>query len=191
MEEFEEDLDTSWIETAEFQDNYEREPMKNIGLFFIYIHLDGSIEKITKEYESVENDGGLSKERILRLIQSKRHCIGKKYRLIDLLSFYVTLEPDQLNDFVQSEDRADFLKPLPIFDEVLLESSIFIFHDLNGLFFFFKEVESFPTKSILKNGNNENKRLTKKVRISPEEYIEKKKKSLKRMLRKANKTRKV
>ena len=182
MEEFEEDLDTSWIDTAEFQDNYEREPMKDIGLFFIYIHHDGSIEKITKEYESVDNDGGISKERILRFIQSKRHCIGKKYRLIDLLSFYVTLEPDQLNEFVQSEDRADFLKPLPIFDEVLLEPSIFIFHDLNALFFFFKEVESFPTKSILKNGNsgNENKRLTKKVRISPEEYIEKKKKSLKK-----------
>ena len=193
MEDFEEDLDTSWIETAEFQDNYEREPMKEIGLFFIYIHLDGSIEKIAKEYETIDDNMGLSKERILRLIQSKRHCIGKKYRLIDLLSFYVTLEPGQLSDFVNSEDRADFLNSLPIFDEVLLEPSIFIFHDLNGLFFFFKEVESFPTKSILKNGDsgNENKRTTKKVRISPEEYIEKKKKSLKRMLRRANKTRKM
>ena len=190
---FEEDLDTSWIETAEFHDNYERESMKEIGLFFIYIHNDGSIEKITKEYESIDNSNGLSKERILRFIQSKRHCIGKKYRLIDLLSFYVTLEPDQLNDFVNKEDCPNFFNSLPIFDEVIFEPSIFIFHNLNGLFFFFKEVDSFPTKSILKNGNcgDENKRITKKVRISTEEYFEKKKKSLKRMLRHANKTRKI
>ena len=183
MEDLEEDLDTSWIENAEFQDSYERESMKEIGLFFIYIHIDGSIEQIIQEYESCDQ-GYISKERILHIIQSKRHFIGKKYRLMDLLSFHVTLEPHQLNDFIQRENTGDFLKILPIFDPIHLEPSIFIFHDLNGLFFCFKEVESIVTKSILKNGCDVN-RITKKVRLSPEEYIEKKKKSLKRMMRRA------
>lgn len=189
MEEPEEDLDTSWIENAEFQDNYKRESMKDIGLFFIYIQLDGSIEQIIQESESCEQ-GYISKERILHIIQSKRHYTGKKYRLMDLLSFLVTLEPDQLTDFIQRENQGDFLNALPIFDTAYLEPSIFIFHDLNGLFFFFKEVETIAMKSILKNGGGDTNRITKKVRISPEEYIEKKKKSLKRMMRRANRTRK-
>jgi predicted metal-binding transcription factor (methanogenesis marker protein 9) len=57
------------------------------------------------------------------------------------------------------------------------------------LFFIFKEIDNIVTKSILKNGGQEN-RGTKKVRLSPEEYIEKKKKSLKKMIRRAKTTRK-
>ena len=182
-------LDTSWIENAEFQENYQREPIKEIGLFFIYIHLDGSIQQIIQEFEPCEHSL-ISKERILHIIQSKRHYIGKKYRLVDLLSFNVTLDPEQLNDFIQSESQDHFLKVLPIFENISLEPSIFIFHDLNGLFFLLKEVEPIITKSILKNTQEKN-RSTKKVRISPEEYIEKKKKSLKRMMRRANHTRKI
>jgi len=187
MEDLEDDLDTSWIENAEFQDNYERESIKDIGLFFIYINIDGSIQQITKDSESVSNQC-ISKERVLHLIQSKRHFLGKKFRLIDLLSFYVTLEPDKLNDFIKLDNHSQFLKVLPIFNEIIFEPSIFIFHDLNGLYFFFKEVESFITKSILKNGIDY--RHTKKI-ISPQEYFEKKKKSFKRMLRKVNKTHKI
>lgn len=60
MDEAEEDLDTSWAEMAEFQDNYEREPMEEIRVFFIYTDAVGAIEKITKEVEMVV-DGGCQK----------------------------------------------------------------------------------------------------------------------------------
>jgi hypothetical protein len=189
MDDVEEDLDTSWAEMAEFQDNYEREPMEEIRVFFVYMDAAGALEKITKEVEGVV-DGGISKERLLRLIQSKRqspHRGGVKYRFMDLLAFHIPLEPGDLGGFVQSEARADFMRTLPIFDSAVIDPSIFIFHDVNSLFFFFKEVENVALKSILKNGREGG---TKKVRLTPAEYVERKKKSLKRMMHRAKMTRK-
>jgi len=189
MDEVEEDLDTSWAEAAEFQDNYEREGMEEIRVFFVYMDAAGALEKITKEVERIV-EGSVSKDRLLHLIQTKRHLPhrgGVKYRFVDLLAFHIPLEPGELGEFVKQEPRADFLKSLPIFDSVVIDPSIFIFHDVNALFFFFKEVENLALKSILKNGREGG---TKKVRMSPEEYIDKKKKSLKRMVRRAKMTRK-
>ena len=191
MDNVEEDLDTSWAEMAEFQDNYERELMEEIRVFFVYMDAAGALEKITKEVEPVV-EGTILKERLLQLIQTKRHLPhrgGVKYRFMDLLAFTIPLEPGELDDFVKSEARADFLKTLPIFDSVAIDPSIFIFHDVNSLFFFFKEVDNVAVKSILKNGR-EGGGVTKKVRLTPEEYVQRKKKSLKRMVQRAKMTRK-
>lgn len=191
MDEIEEDLDSSWAEAAEFQDNYERELMEEIRVFFIYMDTAGALEKITKAVEKVV-DGGLSKERLLHLIQSKRHLPhrgGVKYRFMDLLAFHIPLEPGELGEFIKREARADFLKNLAIFDSIVIDPSIFIFHDVNTLFFFFKESENIVVKSILKNGEGGNS-VTKKVRMTPDEYVQRKKKSLKRMMHRAKMTRK-
>jgi hypothetical protein len=192
-EEDEEDLDTSWIENEEFRNNYEREPMKDLVVFFVYIDKHTSIEKIIKENIEID-DCSLSKEKLLHLIQTKRHradgSIGKKYKLMDLMEFHVPLEPDELEGFVREDCLGRYLKQLPIFQSVTVDPSIFIFHDLNSLFFFFKEVEN-PVKSILKTGlNGVSGRVTKKVRLDTGEYLEKKRKSMKRMMRSVRKTRK-
>jgi hypothetical protein len=196
----EEDLDTSWIDSEEFQKNYEREPMKDLVCFFVYTDSQKSIEKIIKEHIEIHVDddagvGTISKEKLLHFIQTKRHrtdgSIGKKYKLLDLLGFHIPLEPGELEGFIKEDSIGRFLKPLPIFEPVVIDPSIFIFHDLNSLFFFFKEVEN-PVKSILKTRENGSlDRVTKKVRLDTGEYLEKKRKSMKRMMRSARRTRKV
>ena len=191
----EEDLDTSWIETAEFQDNYEREHIKETGVFFVYVDVLGLIEKITKEYLSLDDGedgrGIVSKDQLLHIIQTKRSRTdsgdGKKYRFLDLLMFHVPLEPGDLDGFVKGGDRPEYLKRLPIFDDIVFDPSIFIFHDLTGLFFIFKEIDQSVAKSILKNSSDT---ITRKIRGNPNEYIEKKRKSMKRMLRRLKMTRK-
>jgi len=59
---------------------------------------------------------------------------------------------------------------VPIFDEIKCAPSIFIFHDINSLYFIFKEVPNpADIKSILKSGLGSSGggiRITKKVRIS-------------------------
>jgi hypothetical protein len=186
LEQFD-DLDTSWVQHAELQDDCERESMEHIRLVFVYLDSNFAIEKIIKDLQPVENSI-ISKERILQLIQTKK-LSGKKYKFLDLLSFQVSLEPDQIKDFVTGTIQDDYLKSVPIFDSLEIIPSIFFFHDLNTLFFFFLEIDELAIKSILKNGNSN--RVTKKVRLSPEEYIDKKKKSLKRFIRRSNSTRKM
>ena len=79
------------------------------------------------------------------------------------------------------------MKVLPIFNDIHIHKSIFIFHNINSLFFFFKESENninrFTLKSILKKNKCENN-STKKVRI-----IENIKEQIKE-IKKNNKTRK-
>ena len=137
---------------------------------------------------------------------------SKRYALQNILSFIVDLEPENVEAFSELDmvlDRvgegegegegesqwvkasSSFLKVLPIFDEIIIPESIFIFHNINCLYFIFKETDFKPTvkdgmkdgirtsgiKSILKysgmtraNRGIENKGITKKVRIFiPEE----------------------
>jgi len=121
------DLDTSWIETAEFQDNYERELMKEIVLIFVYVDGNGLIEGAIKKVEPLD----ISKDRLLQLIQGGKQRLGKKYKMCELLSFHVPLVPSELKEFVVLPGSDLGLKSLSIFDDISLEPSIFIFHDVN------------------------------------------------------------
>lgn len=193
IDDFEEkDLDTSWIEEEEFQSAYEKESMTEIVLFFIYMNRQMVIENVIKEYIDIDCEDGdkasISKEKLLHIIQTRRHRPGflVKYKFMDLMAFHVPLEPGQLEGFIRGDlDIAGgFMRSLAIFDAVNVDPSIFIFHDLNSLFFFFKEAEN-PSKSILKSGEGGGfHKVTKKVRLDAIEYIDKKRKSLKRLIRK-------
>lgn len=188
------------------QNHYIREPMESINTYFIYINSNDSIEKIICEKEPCiilgpENKVGFNKERLLQIIQNKKYRTSsnaykvlsskshgnkkyglKKYLLKDLLSFVVDLEPENVEAFSEldiqnSGKSSSFLKVLPIFDEIVIPESIFVFHSINCLYFIFREdVEVSSTiggiKSILKYSGNtravrcaDKKGITKKVRI--------------------------
>jgi hypothetical protein len=64
------------------------------------------------------------------------------------------------------------LKNVPIFNDIHIDKSIFVFHNINSLFFFFKESENhlrrFTLKSILKKDSIDTvdkNNISKKVRI--------------------------
>lgn len=203
------DLDTSWIEKEEKMDSSEnahiREPLPEIKLFFIYINNDNSIEQITKDYEVLDGDiGGITKERLLQIIQTKKNGLYgssvKKYKLMDILSFQLDIESENLDSFLSAdfdEISKKYLKVLPIFDSIECPDSIFIFHDINSLYFLFKENEVVgggggSIRSILKSDTSA-KRATKKVRImmEGEPFVENKRKSSKRNSKLGKYTRKV
>lgn len=155
------DLDISWIHQHEKENsidkNYCREPMNEITTYCVYINKDLEIEKVTTEKMLIEG-GVLSKERVLHFIQSKKKSFSEtKYRLLDMLLYNVELEPENIQSYSISDNFYDLSKPffkvLPVFDNVAIPDSIFIFHSLNTLYFLFKEIECSPIeilKPILK-----------------------------------------
>jgi hypothetical protein len=193
------DLDSSWINKEEkmgaSDTNYIREPIDEIQLFFVYINSGLEIEYVSKESECV--DGCISKDRLLQIIQTKRHHNNKKYRLDDLLSFQIDLEPENIQSFSEIDSldpiSTTFLKSIPIFDEVICIPSIFIFHDMASLFFLFNEVDTVK-KSILRSASDSH-RVTKKVRIMDEHVIgdhgSNNRKSMKKFMKKLKQTRKT
>lgn len=162
----------SWIEEEEkllrIQNNYRREPVDSIKCFFLFMNKNHYIEQITDEMVCVK-DGKISKERVLKLIQEKRYQKPNvKYVFSDAWMFLVDLEPDQIQMYSQMDVSVRFLTPLPLLEDINVSPSIFIFHDINAVYFLFEEVESevrIAPKSALKNSGVK-KKDTKKVSYS-------------------------
>jgi hypothetical protein len=88
-----------------------------------------------------------------------------KYKIFSILKYVIDLEPESIERFAYGEDNVlDCLKEISMFNDVVIDPSIFVFHPLNSLYFFLKEdvMVVQPIKSILKTGSS---RSTKKVTI--------------------------
>jgi len=184
------DLDMSWINEEEriqnITSNYYRESMDTLHACFIYINQNLFIDKILCEKFNLDirPDGSgsqLSKETLLQIIQNKKiRTPFSKYKLIDILQYHVDLEPEHIQSYSKNAEldidvnTSRFFKSLPIFDEIIFRPSIFIFHSINCVYFFFQEVEiekikhRKSMKSILKTGTKAHldNKSTKKVKIS-------------------------
>lgn len=172
-----EDLDISWAEEQEklqtVDKNYFREHMDTISITIIYININLYIENIVSEKHPLSTNGLLEKERLIQIIQSKKKTTAhSKYKFLDALLYNVELEPEHIQKYAnsQSTEPTTFLKRLPIIDDIILSPSIFIFHNINGLYLIFKEesrsdVQNIRTKSILKSDNDQIRKITKKVKL--------------------------
>lgn len=178
------DLDMSWYH-PEFHLDV-REPMKELGVYFIYLNARNVMEKIFMEKETLSETSGISKERILKIIQMNRELPNSqvKYRFFDLLLFHIDIQPENVPRFAQPENIGDgFFKVLPIFHDIVLEDSLRIFHSVNALYVLYKEMDNKkplmvkPIKPILKKtkkrveDDDSKHNVTKKVGFSDEEPV--------------------
>ena len=183
MTEDEDALDTSWIEEyqqlATIQDNYSPEPMTEINGFFLYVDKKGSIQKIETEkiqlvnQDAPEGSTRLPTEQLLYIIQRKKN-IQQRYRLLDIFTYHVDLATEDIQTYSCDENyqeaSASFLKKQQATNDIHFAPSIFIFHEINAIYFLFEEIEN--PKSILKKKTAKNTDLepvstnkTKKVSI--------------------------
>jgi hypothetical protein len=161
-----------WIEQQErmlqIQQSYSREPMDSILCHFLYVNLENNIEKVTSERINliVNTDKNIiSMEHVLQLIQSNRISTpNTKYIFQESFLYHVDLESENLQQYIQGDNSIDiskrFFHVLPLLDDIVLPSSIFIFHHLNSLYFLFKEVSNKhhgAIKSILKGSGTRKK----------------------------------
>ena len=188
------DLDVSWVHENErlqdIQKNYCREPMPNIDLYFIYINCNLYIDKIICEKQVLEIhnnniDSILKKEVLLKLIQSKKKTTPcSKYKIIDVLTYNVILEPEHIQSYAKTENlvekSAGFFKVLPIIDDIVISPSIFLFHSINAIYFIFQEIETEKYRNIVKSilkpiqvePNIHSNKSTKKVRICVDNILQ-------------------
>jgi hypothetical protein len=180
------DLDTSWIQEHErlstINENYLRETMDSINVYYVYINRNQYIEKIISDklplsLSEDKTHSYLSKETLLQIIQSRKiRTSFSKYRLTDVVSYLVDLEPENIQSFSNNENveqyTPSFFKIRSFMDDIQFNNSIFIFHGINSIYFLFEEVELLnhrhTLKSILKTSVNNtvsDKTSTKKVRI--------------------------
>jgi hypothetical protein len=177
------DLDVSWIKEQERLQSttvlQKREPMQKINLCFVYIDRNQFIHHICKDVEIIEQSK-ISSERILHIIQNKKvKTPTSKFKLNEILLYSVNVEPEAIQSFTQDNSSgSSFLNSISVANDVKIPESIFIFHNVNMLYFIFNEVEvrqankNSTLKSILKqpltipSGSGFGSRQSKKVRIN-------------------------
>ncbi len=150
------DLDLSWIDTTKklltVDKNYEKEPLDYITFHYCYVNTN--IQKIIteKHYFSDKLNTSLSSEFLNTLIQSKLKHNGNQYLCTSVSSFFVDLEPEQIQPFSQTTAYYNFFNAsVDLSNNFICPPTIFIFHSLNSLFFLFEELPPLQllTKSIM------------------------------------------
>lgn len=184
-----ETLDTSWFDEYDkllnLHNYFQKEKLHSIDIKFFYIDNTNHIQSIICEKYNLHSDlsgSFILKEDLLKIIQNNKHRNNIKYKLEDILFFHIPIEHQQISDFNKDQTTADFLKPISFFDHLQIPDSIFIFHPLTSLYFFFKipsqDNHNFTIKSILKKSSSSSQQgKTKKVQINEKPMFQEKKKS--------------
>ena len=182
-------VDMNWIEDEHRLHNLHGEPQKErmdqITMNFIYINRSHYINKVLVE-DYVFSTTDLSGSRIplnqlLKIIQThKLRTPTSLYRLANVKSYIVDLDACDMQTYSECDETElsttrFFKEEIPTRD-ILIPDSMFVFHNINAIYFIYQEfeleIENNPhkMKSILKTEIKQprrepNGKMTKKVRI--------------------------
>lgn len=157
---------------------YSREMFHSISAHYIYINENDYIDNIKCEevyfnWDISKNVGIIPSNVLLKLIEEKKTYGNNTYMFNEGSLFNVTLEPDDIQSYSESDYSGNnehcFLKNFTVLDDLYLKPTIFIFHELNSIYFIFRQIiKKRNPISILKFIEDEPKKhksITKRVRV--------------------------
>jgi hypothetical protein len=96
-----ETLDSSWIKEFEDTDKLYQEFYKDnvyyIHLSFLYVNGENTLEKVKEESYLLQNPNVLTKEEMLGLLKRNTFLQKKKYSLLSILKYNITLSPEEIH----------------------------------------------------------------------------------------------
>jgi len=173
----------SWVldeeKLLDIKECYYREKFPSISAYYIYINENDYIDNIKSEevyfnWDISKNVGIIPNNVLLKLIEEKKIFGDNTYRFDEGSLFNITLEPDDIQSYSESDysgnnNNQSFLKTFTVLDDLYLKPTIFIFHELNSLYFIFRQIiKKRNPISILKfieDEPNKHKSITKRVRV--------------------------
>ena len=157
------ELNDDWINNFEktdklYQDFY-KDDLYYVNLKFLYINRSNEIEKIKEESFLMSRPNYISREEILQILKNSVTDNDRRYSLLSILKYNITLDADDIKNFVfyPNEER-NFLKVIKNIDAISFEKTINMLQDLNDLILLFYE----KTQELKKPNVNT---TTKKVYI--------------------------
>ena len=169
-------LDDEWINNFEktdelYQDFYKYD-LYYINLKYIYINRTNDIEKIKQESFLMSRPNYISREEILQILKRSVTDDDRRYSLLSILKYNITLHPEEIKNFVlNSNEERNYLKVIKNIDAIALEKTINMLHDLNEIILVFYEKSNelkvvnphTSTKKIyLHSSSNGNKKTIRK-----------------------------
>jgi hypothetical protein len=181
------DCEDTWVQELERIGSLSQNAMKefavDIPITILYVNRNNELEpKVHDKITLHLSDSGekktttATKEVLLKkMCQYKKLGENSKYVCKELMLFHVPVEPEQMVHLANGAfgEPERFFRTYPVTDSIEIEPSIFVFHQINQLYFLFQEV-GIPLKSCLKKSRFEEKGkgketetegLTKRVRL--------------------------
>jgi hypothetical protein len=167
-------LNDEWINNFEKTDKLYQEFYKDniyyVNLNFIYINRNNEIEKVNKESFLMSKPNYISREEIIQILRMSSINNYKRYSLLSILKYNITLDADEVNKFLMfSNEKINYLNIVKNIDTIPFDKTINMFQDLNDLIIILYEKSqelkvtdhNNITKKIYIHSNN-NKRTIKK-----------------------------
>ena len=156
-------LNDDWINKFDNMDklyeDFYKDDLYYTNLKFIYINRNNEIEKINQESFLMTTPNKILREEILQILKKSLIDNNRKYSLLSILKYNVTLDVDDIKNYLlYSNENKDFLTIVKHIDEITYEKTISMLQDLNDLIFLFYE----KSKEIQKADPNSS---TKKIRL--------------------------
>jgi hypothetical protein len=153
-------LEDDWIkkfnETDAIYKDFYKDDLYYVNLKFIYVNRESEIEKIKYESFLLSKPNNISREEILQILKKSSIEDERKYTLLALLKYNITMDSDDIQKYISSDEERTYLSIIKNIDSVPFDRTISLMHDLNDLILVFYE-KSHELKE--KNTNN----LTKKI----------------------------
>ena len=164
------DLDTTIIDEFEKDDelynDFYKDKIEQINLFILYVDNNNDLFHIKKDTATL-NNGKLEKDDLKNLIRQYINYQSKKYRLISLLKWNITIEPEEISDYLRNEKEFNFIQSIRNINSIEFEDSINLFHNLNSLYLVFHErwklLENKTKKVYINKKLTKNKTRSKKT----------------------------
>lgn len=143
-------LDNTWIdEHMKFNDFY-KEEIDNLNIFFIYIDSNKNITDVKKNKIFIDNPI-LTKEQIIYIITNHNKNTNKKYKFFKMFKFNFDIDNNDINKYLNNQDNFDFIQSYNSIEDININNTIHLFHSLNSVYFIFQERNKINFNKTTKN----------------------------------------
>jgi hypothetical protein len=140
-------LNDDWISKFEKNDKLYHDLYKDnvyyTNIDFIYINKENEIEKIKQESFLMSVENCITRDELIGLLKRNSIDNNKRYSIMSILKYNVTLEDNDIKNFLLSSNSSDyneyFLTINKHIDTIKFEKTINMFQDLNNIYFIFYE----------------------------------------------------
>ena len=158
-------LNDDWLDNFDntdklYQDFY-KDDLYYVNLTMIYINRANEIERINQESFLMSKPNYISREEILEILKESSIDNEKRYSLLSILKYNITLDTEDVKSFIINSHDTDskYLTIIKNIDAIPFEKTISMFQDLNELIIIFYE-KSTELKQIDPN------KVTKRIYFS-------------------------
>jgi len=151
-------LNDDWItnfeKTDKLYEDFYKDDLYYTNIHYIYINRSNEIEKIKQESFLFSVKNKITREELLGILKNNSIDNERRYTLLSILKYIITLEPEDIKNFLCDSESYNFLNLTKNIDAIYFEKTINMFQDLNDLILIFYE----KTNEI-KNENNATKKV--------------------------------